>query len=93
LFTGWTSILETLLDIAMTILFWVQFRSIGRELFNQDFRMVLQIGLGNLAAMGPGTIPNQDEFSGYLPLNVLQGFNEFFAIDRTFKMPFVDFAG
>ena len=52
----------------------------------------MQIGFGDFAAMDSGTIPNQNELSRYLPLNVLQCFNEFFAVDRTFKMPFVDFA-
>lgn len=54
--------------------------------------MVLQIGFGDLAAMDPGTIPNQDDFAGDVPAKMVQRFDEFLALDRTFKMPFVDFA-
>ena len=62
-FTSWTSILETFLDISMAIFFWVEFWRISRQLLNQDFRMVLQVCFGELAAMGPSTIPNQDDFA------------------------------
>lgn len=50
LFTGWSSVFETLFDIAMAIFFRVQFRSIGRSFFNQGFRMLIKIGFGDLAA-------------------------------------------
>lgn len=55
--------------------------------------MVLQIRFGNLAAVDPGTIPNQDDFARDVPAQMVQRFQEFLAIDRTFKMPFVDFPG
>lgn len=55
--------------------------------------MVLQISFGDLAAMDPGTIPNQNDLTGRVPVKMLQRFDEFLAIDRTFKMPFVDLAG
>jgi len=69
---SWSSILETLFDMTMAIFFRVQFWSIGRQFFNQDLRVFLEIGFGDLAAMGSGTIPNQDEFAGYLPPNMFQ---------------------
>ena len=46
-----------------------------------------------VAFVGAGSIPNQNDFAWNLPLNMLQCGNQIFAIDRTFKMPFVDFAG
>ena len=55
--------------------------------------MVLQISFGDLAAMDPSTIPNQDDFARDVPAKMRQCFDEFVTIDRTFKMPFVDFAG
>ena len=55
--------------------------------------MLFKIGVGDLAAMDPGAIPNQDELSGYLSPNMFECGDEFFAIDGTFKMSFVDFAG
>lgn len=55
--------------------------------------MVLQISFGDLALMDPSTIPNQDDFARYVPAKVVQRFDEFLAVDRTFKMPFVDFSG
>ncbi len=54
--------------------------------------MLLKIGFGDLAAMDPGTIPNQDDFACYVPAKMVQRFDEFVAMDRTFKMAFVDFA-
>jgi len=55
--------------------------------------MVLQISFGDLTAMDPGTIPNQDDFAWDVPAKMVERFDEFLAIDRTFKMPFIDFAG
>lgn len=55
--------------------------------------MVLKIGFDDLAAMDPGTIPDQDDFAADVPAKMVQRFEELLAIDRTFKMPFVDFAG
>ncbi len=55
--------------------------------------MVLQISFGDLAAMDPSTIPNQDDFARDVPAKMRQCFDEFVTIDRTFKMPLVDFAG
>ncbi len=55
--------------------------------------MVLQIRFGNLAAMDPGPIPNQDDFARCVPAKMVQRLDEFLAIDRTLKVPFVDFAG
>lgn len=55
--------------------------------------MVLQISVGDLAAVDPGTIPNQDDFARDVPAKMVQRFDKFLAIERTFKMPFVDFPG
>jgi hypothetical protein len=54
--------------------------------------MVLQIGFGDLTAMDPGPIPNQDDFACYVSVKMIQRFDQFLAVDRTFKMSFVDFA-
>jgi len=55
--------------------------------------MVLQISFGDLTAMDLGSIPNQNDLAGRVPAKMIQCFDKFLAIDRTFKMPFVDFAG
>src|SRR5512139_190606 len=55
--------------------------------------MVLQISFGGLAAMDLSTIPNQNDFARDVSTKMVQCFDEFQTIDRTFKMPFVDFAG
>jgi len=54
--------------------------------------MVLQISFGDLTAMDPGPIPNQDEFARDIPAKMVERFNEFLTIDGAFKMPFVDLA-
>lgn len=89
-FTCRASVFETLLDISMTIFFWVELRSVGRQFFNQDFRMFLKVGFGDLAQMNTGSIPNQNDSAWYLPLNMLECFHHVFAFHRTFKMAFVD---
>lgn len=43
--------------------------------------MVLQISFGDLTAMDPGTIPNQDDFTGDVPAKMVQRFDELLAID------------
>ena len=54
--------------------------------------MLLKIGFGDLAAMDPGPIPDQDDRACYVPAKMSQCVDEFLAIDRTFKVLFVDFA-
>ena len=43
--------------------------------------MVLQITLGDLTAMDPGSIPNQDDFGGYESTKMVERFDELLAID------------
>lgn len=54
--------------------------------------MVLQISFGDLTAMDPSSIPNQDDFAGYVSTKMVERLDEFLTIDGTFKMPFVDLA-
>jgi hypothetical protein len=55
--------------------------------------LVLQISFGDLAAMDPSTIPNQDDFARDVPAKMIECFDKFLTIDRTLKIFFVDFAG
>ena len=54
--------------------------------------MVLEIGFGHLATMDPGPIPNQDDLACYVSVKMVQRLDQFLAVDRTFKMSFVDLA-
>jgi len=74
----------------MTILFWIKLWSIRRQFFNQDFRVLLKIRLGHLAPMSPGSVPNQNDFSWDLLLNMGKRLDKVFTFYRAFKMPFVD---
>jgi len=81
-----------LLDITMAIFFRVKLRSIWRQFFDEDFRLVSQICFCLFAGMNAGSIPNQNELAWNVSLNMFQCCNQRFTIDRTFKMLFVDFA-
>jgi len=76
----------------MTILFRVDLGCVGWQPFYDDLRMLLQI-LGDLhPLMNRRTIPNQDPSARNMAAQMFQGFNDFFASHRTFKMAFEDLA-
>lgn len=54
--------------------------------------MFLEKCLHNLGSMGTGAIPDQDKGTLDVTHKMLQSNQQFFRIDRTFKMPFVDLA-
>lgn len=90
---GWKNgILERALDMPMTKFLRIDFRRIGRQKLDMDFRMQGKIFLHQLASMGARTIPNEDKGLSNAATKMLQTLNHLFGIDRTFKMLFVDFA-
>ena len=80
------------LDIAMTILFRIEFWSIGWQVFTMNFGMLLKKCLHNLSLVGPGLIPDQDDGTVDMAQEVLQSDDHLFSIDRAIKMSFVDLA-
>ena len=54
-------IFHTLFDIAMTILFWVEFWRIGWKILDMNFRVFRQVSLHQKRFVGSRLIPNQDE--------------------------------
>lgn len=91
-FRNRASIFETLFDISVAILFWIKLGSVRRQFFNQDFRVLLKIGFRHLAPIRSGSVPNENDLSRNLPLNVGQGLEQVFTFDGGFKMSFVDLA-
>ena len=81
-----------LFDIAMTILFWVEFWSIGRQQFDMDFGMFRKMVLHLLASVDACSIPNQNDPARNVSLKMFESFNDFLTVNCTFKMSFVDFA-
>jgi len=58
---GWDRVTQVLLDVAMTVFFWVDIGRVGGQPLDQDFRVRVQIGRHRLALMNGGPIPNQQE--------------------------------
>ncbi len=81
-----------LFNIAMTVLFGIQFGRIGWQSFFMNFRMLCQVGLCHPAEMGPGSVPDQNEGARQMLLEMLQSFQNLFAVDGSLEMPFVDLA-
>jgi hypothetical protein len=92
-FAGWSSIFETLFDISMAILFWVEFWRVGWQEFHFNFRMIGKIGSDFFTGMNASSIPNQNDLAWNLPPQMLESFNDLLAFDRSSKVPFVDPAG
>ena len=80
------------LDIAMTVLFWIELGRIGWQVFAMNFGMLLKKRLHNLGLVGTRLIPDQDEWAVDMPQKVLQSDDHLFSIDRAVKMSFVDLA-
>src|SRR5215216_192114 len=91
-FTGGTSILESLFDIPMAVLFRVKFWSISWQEFNLNFRMIGKIGLDFFTDMNTRSIPNQNDLRWNMSLEMLESFNDLLALNRSIKVPFVDSA-
>ena len=92
-FTDWTSILGTLFDISMAVLFRVELWRIGRQEFHFNFRMTGKIGSDFFTRMNASSIPNQNDLAWNLPLQMWQSFNDLLAFDGSIKVLFVDPAG
>lgn len=80
------------LDISVAIFFWIEFRRIGWQIFHMDIRMVFQELSHDFTSMSRRSIPDQDESALDLAYKMFQSDQQFFGIDRAFKMPFVDLA-
>lgn len=91
-FIGWTSILEMLFDIAMTVFFWIEFGGIGGQEFHANFRMVGKIVLDFLAGMNSSSIPNQNDLAWKVSLQMVERFNDLLTFHGTLKMSLVDSA-
>ena len=89
-FAGWSSIFETLFDISMAVLFRVEFWGVGWQEFHFNFRMIGKIGSDFFTDMNTSSIPNQNDLTWDIPLQMLKSFNNLFAFDRSVKVPFVD---
>jgi len=91
-FAGWTSILETLFDISMAVLFRVEFWRISWQEFHFNFWMIGKIGSDFFTGMNTSSIPDQNNPAWNLPLQMLKSFNNLLAFDRSIKVAFVDSA-
>lgn len=80
------------LDIAMTILFWIEFWCVSWQVFTMNFGMLLKKRLHNLSLVSARLIPDQDNRTADMPHEVLQSDDHLFSIDRAIKMSFVDLA-
>jgi hypothetical protein len=89
-FTGWTSIFETLFDISMAVLFWIKFWRISWQEFHLNFWMIGKIGSDFFTGMNTSSIPDQNDLTWNMPLQMLESFNGLFAFDRSIKVPFVN---
>jgi len=63
-------------DVSMTEFFRVDVRCVCRQALNVNFRMRSQVGLCQLAVMGAGTIPDENERLLNLAAKMFQALNE-----------------
>jgi len=89
-FAGWSSIFETLFDVSMAVLFWIEFWRVGWQEFHFNFRMIGKIGSDFFTDMNTSSIPNQNDFAWNLPLQMLKSFNDLLTFNRAIESPFVD---
>jgi hypothetical protein len=90
--SSWSSILQVLFDIAMTVFFRIKLRGIGRQWLNYDFWMLSQKSCGLATDVNAGAVPDQNKTSGQMSLQMAQGFNDLSTLHPTFKMPLVNLA-
>ena len=79
-------------DVAMTILFGVEFGSVLGQRLNADFRVLEEVAQRGVAGMNAGMITYQDEAFRHKPAQVLQGGDDILAVHAACKMPFVNLA-
>src|SRR4030067_3403133 len=74
----------------MAILFRIEFWCIGWQVLYMNIGMLLQKRFHEVGSMGTRSIPDQDERSLDMAHQMFQSFQQFFGLDRTIKMPFVN---
>lgn len=79
-------------DMAMTIFFRIEFWGIRGQVFLMNFRVLGQIRLDLVGAVCPRAVPDQNERSLNVSPDMFQPNQQFFRIDRTIKMAFVNLA-
>ncbi len=89
-FGGKDGILQRAFDIAMTILFWIDFWRISGQVLLMQIGMVRQVGLHDFGPMDGRTVPNDDDGAMNMSTEMLQANDQFFGIHRSIEMPFED---
>jgi len=80
------------LDVAVAILFWIEFWCVGWQVFAMNFRMLLKKRIHYFGLVGARLIPDQNEWAFDMPQEMLQSYDHFFGIYRAVEMPFVNLA-
>src|SRR5918992_6264340 len=81
-----------LFDVAMTPLFGIQIRCIGRKPVHLDLRMRAKIRLDHRGTMRTEPVPDQHEGAGNIALEVAEGGHNVIPTDGMFEVPLVDAA-
>ncbi len=79
-------------DIPVAILFGIEIRRIRRQPLDVNVRVLRQKSLDHLRPVHRRAIPNQNDGALNPPAKMFEPDNQFFGIDRTVEMPFVDLA-
>jgi hypothetical protein len=87
---GGQRIAQVLLDIAMAPLLGIEIRSVGRKPMHLDRGMGLHILFDYLRAMGTEPVPDDDEGTGNVPLEVTEGEHDVLAADGMREVSLVD---
>jgi hypothetical protein len=85
-------IAQVLLDMAMAPLLRIQVRGIGRKPVHLDLRMCLHILCDHCRAMGVEPVPDDDEGTRNVSLEVMEGDYDIFSADGMYEVPLVDAA-
>jgi hypothetical protein len=83
---------QVLLDMAMAPLLRIQVRGVGRKPVHLDLRMCLHILCDHCRAMGVEPVPDDDEGTRNVSLEVMEGDYDIFSADGMCEVPLVDAA-
>jgi hypothetical protein len=89
---GGRSMASVLCDVAMTPLFGIQVRGIGRQPVPLDRRMRAKLRLDHRGAMRPEPVPDQPEGAGNIALEVAEGGHHVIPADGLCEVPRVEAA-
>jgi len=85
-------IFQVRFDIAVTLFFGIEFRRILWQRFNPYFRMSVKIPVGLPTLVNRGSIPNQNQGSRHMALEMFEHSNDLRTLHAPSKMAFVDLA-